>query len=321
MKRTAGVVAMMAVALLVVAAAVGAEEVRGRFVKRVERAHGDGEFLGVVVQLPEEKGQVTLLVPRRREDLAKQVQRLKEGQVVEVTYVTEGDAKWVRTVEVAGRPEPKAAEGEEMERLLRRLLERIERLEREVRELRQQAERDRAARREGEGDRDREGGERLRIERREGEGDRERTERREGDREGDKPARTERREGEGDREGTEREREGDRKDREAAEGNRREGDREREGGEKELEGRGELRGRFVRLAEQKLGRVEHLCVIVQPDERDAAVTLFVPMQRTERGWVRDERIAGLARKLRAGQRVEVTWRRAEGQRFIVNIEW
>lgn len=205
---------------------------------------------------------------------------------------------------------------------LEKMQETIEKLTAENAELRRALERERAARqelergrREGEGDQPRasadaerregaarESGGRPREARREGDGDREASVAREGDR--DRVRR------EGDTEGS--------RERVAA----REGDegRSRREGEAKAETRSLLRGTFVKLAELKLGELEHLAVVIRAGEGDATVTLYVPMRREGERWVRDERVAGQAKKLKAGQRVVAQWRAGEGEKFLVAVE-
>lgn len=305
-------------------------ELRGTFVRRAELALGETEYLGIVVRQAGRDETTTLVIPRRREDLMGQARKLHEGDVVEVTFAEEDGQKWVRIIETAGgegerregrereeRGDRERAERKEMteeEVLLRRLLERLEKLEAELKELREENRRLREGR-DGGRDVKREGGDRERDVKREG-GDREREVKREGDREVN-------REG-GDRE-REVKREGDREVR--REGGDREREVKREGGDrKRAEKEGErskdvqaARGRFIRLAEQKLGNLEHLAVVVQLDGQEKPTTFFVPMRRVGEKWVRDEEIAARAKRLREGQTVEIGWRWTEGQRFIVKL--
>jgi hypothetical protein len=343
MKRLAAtaltVAGMMVLACGPVLAAGG--EVRGRFVRRVEVAVGEREYLAIEIEQAGRDARARLLVPQRREDLAARVRRLREGQIVEATYVEEAGQKWVRVIEVAGQPDrperverpdrPRAPEGRdrpgprpgeppEIRRLLQRILERIERLEGEVRELRAENRRLR-----GEGGRPRGGEEAARGDRPRREGDRER-----GDRERAGRGERDRPRGEGDREREHAER-GDRDHPEGREGDRpggaeREGDRERPDRPRDAEGEGpregELRGRFVRLVERQIGRLWHLGVVIDPDGEAESATLFVPKRRAEGGrWVDNADLAARARRLKAGQRVEITWRREEGQRWIRRIDW
>jgi hypothetical protein len=150
--------------------------------------------------------------------------------------------------------------------------------------------------------------------------------RREGDRDGER-----KRDGDGERKGGQkrdgdREREGERrrdgdKDRDADEP-RRDRDKDRDGDkDREADAQRESRGKFVRLEEKKLGRLEHLAVLIRLDDQEEATAFFVPMHRRGDRWVRNADITELARKLRKGQRVEVTWRMTEGQRFIRRLDW
>lgn len=219
---------------------------------------------------------------------------------------------------------------------LERMQQTIDRLTAENAELRRALERERAARleaeragRPGDAERPRPAGD---VPRREGQGDR--PVGREGDRgrEGEvnrqPPARGEgegdratpvRREGPGDGQRVEsdrprREGEGDR-----LQPARREGEADRREGEVKATFTF-LRGTFVKLVEQKLGDLEHLGLVVRPGEGQETVTLYVPMRRDGDRWVRDERLAALARKLASGQRLVVSWRMVEGDRFVTAIE-
>ena len=131
--------------------------------------------------------------------------------------------------------------------------------------------------------------------------------------------------GSGDREQAKREEGGGREQakrerEEAGERAKREGDGDKKR-DADAEGQRESRGKFVRLEEKKIGRLEHLAVLVRLDGQDEATTFFVPMHRRGDRWVRNADITELARKLRKGQRVEIVWQMTEGERFIRRLDW
>lgn len=81
-----------------------------------------------------------------------------------------------------------------------------------------------------------------------------------------------------------------------------------------------IEGKFVRLVEKQISEREYLGVVVSPGEGKDAVTLLVPLRKTEEGrWVRLEELAGRARRLRPGQHVEVLYAVEEGQKWIRKI--
>lgn len=285
MKRSLGMSVAVGLVVALVGGMVLAAEggtLRGAFVKRVEKQLGEVGYLGIVVRLAEGRGETTLLVPRRREDLMKAARELREGQTVEVLYGVEEGQKWVRGIEVAREPEARPQEAEELRRMVRQLLERVEKLEAQVKELREQLNKVRG---EGAARSDKEAGGREGGEKKDSEKARPEAERT------DKPR------GEGDRPGAEREK----------------------GGEAEADRTGEVRGAFVKLVEKRIGELEYLGVVVRPDGREEAMTLLVPKVRREDRMVNHEELSARARQLREGQRVEIGWRLAEGQRWIQRL--
>lgn len=73
---------------------------------------------------------------------------------------------------------------------------------------------------------------------------------------------------------------------------------------------GTVRGRFVTLAEKQVGEQEYLTVVVQPGEGKEDVSLLVR---------RDSDLAGVARRLRKGQVVEVAFVTEAGQKWARRI--
>ena len=74
---------------------------------------------------------------------------------------------------------------------------------------------------------------------------------------------------------------------------------------------GLVRGKFVRLAEKKVGEKEYIAVVVQPADADAEAVLLAK---------RGTDAAARARKLRKGQRVEISYVTVAGQKWIKRIE-
>lgn len=76
----------------------------GQFVRHREVRVGDNEFLAIVVQVPE-RGQATVVVPRRNEELMQKARALKEGDRVRIEAVREADQWWVQALRNDGRPD------------------------------------------------------------------------------------------------------------------------------------------------------------------------------------------------------------------------
>ncbi len=77
--------------------------VRGIFVRLVEREVGERGYMGIVIKPFERDDHVTVLVPRQREELWQAARRLREGQKVGVSFVTEAGHKWVKGMEAERR--------------------------------------------------------------------------------------------------------------------------------------------------------------------------------------------------------------------------
>ena len=113
-------------------------EVRGTFVKLVERQVGEQEVVGVVVQQLEGAGEVVLLMSRRQKDMLALAKKLTKGQKVEIAYVTEGGQKWIKRLASGRRREGGPGDLPEFRRLVERMQVRLKQLERQVAELREE---------------------------------------------------------------------------------------------------------------------------------------------------------------------------------------
>jgi len=116
-------------------------EVRGTFVKLVERKVGQGWSLGVVVEQFEKKGEAVLLIPRNNRDLLAAARKLTRGQKVELGFVSEGEQMWVKRLEAAKTAESGRRTGgeiAELRELVRKMQQRLAQMERQVVELRQE---------------------------------------------------------------------------------------------------------------------------------------------------------------------------------------
>ena len=76
---------------------------RGTFVQLVEREVGEQGYLGIVIKPFERDDHVTVLIPRRPEELGQAARRLQKGQRVSVSFVTEAGQKWVKGMEAERR--------------------------------------------------------------------------------------------------------------------------------------------------------------------------------------------------------------------------
>jgi hypothetical protein len=77
--------------------------VGGTFVRLVEQEVGERGYLGIVIKPHERDDHVTVLVPRQREELLQAVRRLKAGQKVGVSFVTDAGHKWIKGMEAERR--------------------------------------------------------------------------------------------------------------------------------------------------------------------------------------------------------------------------
>ncbi|MFQ6036128.1 MAG: hypothetical protein ACE5NM_09835 [Sedimentisphaerales bacterium] len=106
-------------------------EVRGLFLRLAEREVDGQGYLAIVIRPTESDEPVTLLLPRRREEIGAFARQLRPEQKVEVAYVVEGGQKWVRRIETEHRPGPDER---------RRNAEQIEKMHARIAELREAAE-------------------------------------------------------------------------------------------------------------------------------------------------------------------------------------
>jgi len=77
--------------------------IRGIFVRLVERALGEQEYMGIVVKPFESDDHITVLVPRQQEELGEAVRMLQEGQEVRIAFVREDEQMWVKGLEAEQR--------------------------------------------------------------------------------------------------------------------------------------------------------------------------------------------------------------------------
>jgi hypothetical protein len=75
---------------------------------------------------------------------------------------------------------------------------------------------------------------------------------------------------------------------------------------------GEVRGTFVKLTEVAVGDREYLGIVVKPQDADGHVTILVPREPKD--------VANVARKLLAGQKVEIDYIVDGGQRWLRGME-
>jgi len=154
MKKSHKELILAMLVLFVLGGVLGAQErdrrgeLRGVFVKLAERRVGDQGYMGIVVRPFEQDEHYVVLVPRKNEDLAHSARMMREGDRLEISYVSEHDQMWINRIEVERRRverERRPEESREME--IRR--ERIRR-DREPMEERREGERRIIIRREGE---------------------------------------------------------------------------------------------------------------------------------------------------------------------------
>lgn len=74
----------------------------------------------------------------------------------------------------------------------------------------------------------------------------------------------------------------------------------------------ELRGVFVKLAEQRVGESEYLAIVVKPFDSDEHYVVLVPRE--------PEHVAEVARKLRPGTKLEIAYLRDGGHNWLRGIE-
>ncbi len=151
MRRVKKIAAVVIFVMVVVGAvAVGREgaprgQLRGVFLRLVERQVGEREHLGIVMRPQGSDDEVIILVPREPENLRGIARKLRAGQSVQIGFVRDGGERWLRSMDAEWRRE---GEGERAEQ---RVAVRIERSgDRVSREARREGERERASGRERE---------------------------------------------------------------------------------------------------------------------------------------------------------------------------
>ena len=126
--------------------------IRGVFVRLTERRVGERGYMGIVVKPFESDEHVTVLVPREYEEIARSARTLREGDRLEISFVTAHEEMWIKGMEAVRRQEqgerdPDGGRRVEIRREVRREPEREEeRRERErrmdvPREMRREADR------------------------------------------------------------------------------------------------------------------------------------------------------------------------------------
>ncbi|MBC8471290.1 MAG: hypothetical protein H8D56_17650 [Planctomycetes bacterium] len=109
MKKVSIILVLSILAMLMFSGMLSAEErdrngsVGGTFVRLVEQEVGERGYMGIVIKPHEKDDHVTVLVPWQREELVQAVRRLREGQNVGVSFVTEAGQKWVKDMEAERR--------------------------------------------------------------------------------------------------------------------------------------------------------------------------------------------------------------------------
>ncbi len=109
MKKASRILVLGVLSMLIFSGVLLAEErdrdgsVDGIFVRLVEREVGERGYMGIVIKPHERDDHVTILVPRQREELVQAVRRLREGQNIGVSFVTEAGQKWVKGMEAERR--------------------------------------------------------------------------------------------------------------------------------------------------------------------------------------------------------------------------
>jgi len=133
MGKVRGTLLLMVLAALVFGSMLLAQDsgrrgvVRGTFVRLVEQQVGEQGYLGIVVKPSESDEHVTVLVPRRPEQLAQRVRGLREGQDVEIGFVMDGGRRWARPMEAERREGvEERPEGRRREAVRREVVERRE---------------------------------------------------------------------------------------------------------------------------------------------------------------------------------------------------
>jgi hypothetical protein len=109
MKRTNKILVLGMIAIVMFSGLLWAEErdrngaVEGTFVRLIEQEVGERGYMGIVVKPHERDDHVTILIPRRQEELLRAARRLREGQKVGISFITEAGHKWIKGMEAERR--------------------------------------------------------------------------------------------------------------------------------------------------------------------------------------------------------------------------
>ncbi len=109
MKKISRILVLCVLSILVSSGELLAEErdrygeVGGTFIRLVEREIGEREHMGIVIKPHDRDDHVTIFVPKQREELWQAARRLRAGQKVGVSYVTEAGQKWIKGLEAEWR--------------------------------------------------------------------------------------------------------------------------------------------------------------------------------------------------------------------------
>jgi regulator of replication initiation timing len=77
--------------------------VEGTFVRLVEQEFDGQGYMGIIIKPHERDDHVTVLVPRQRAELWQAARRLREGQRIGISFVTEAGHNWIKGMEAERR--------------------------------------------------------------------------------------------------------------------------------------------------------------------------------------------------------------------------
>ena len=109
MKKAGRILMLSVLSMLIFSSVLSAGQsdrngsVGGNFVRLVEQEVGERGYMGIVIKPHDRDDHVTVLVPRQREELLQVARRLREGQKVGVSFVTEAGHKWIKGMEAERR--------------------------------------------------------------------------------------------------------------------------------------------------------------------------------------------------------------------------
>jgi regulator of replication initiation timing len=161
MKKASGILKLGVLSMLIFSSVLLALErerngaVEGTFVRLVEQEFDGRGYMGIVIKPHERDDNVTVLVPRQREELWQAARGLQAGQNVGVSFVSEAGHRWIKGMEAERRevveegPEgrrrinvrrevfrPEYSQEKQMEELKKILISRLDNMAREYRLLR-----------------------------------------------------------------------------------------------------------------------------------------------------------------------------------------